>query len=311
MSRLNGHVAKALHGRQIKAKKNALKRLKRDFTSKTRNPSIRRAALLLGAAGFGAGLFLSIRNQPQLIQNLQWGSAFLVIAVGVPLTMIANAFEFILIGSSVKRQIPFLRALEISIIASAANMLPVPGGAMTRVAALKAYDVRYGDGIIITMLFAFIWIAVAFFFAGAFLFLRVPGIVAICFLSTGGITCAGCLLWVRRRGAPWSVVSWALIQRISLVSLDGLRLWWCLQALGINAGFSQAAAFVIGGVIGSAVSIVPAGMGIREGTSAALAPLVGLAAASGFMAAALNRILALAILTPAAGILGLMRRSQA
>lgn len=111
-----------------------------------------------------------------------------------------------------------------------------------------------------------------------------------------------------QRGARLKIVVWALIQRITLVSLDGLRLLWCLKALGVSAVFSQAAAFVVGGVIGSAVSIVPAGLGIREGVSAGLAPLVGLVAASGFMAAALNRILALSILAPVAFILGLTRR---
>ncbi len=271
---------------------------------------IYRIALLVGGSGFGIGFYLSLRSQPQLISDIQWLPATLVIIFGIPLTILANAFEFILIGSSFQRKISLLRAVEISVIASAANMLPLPGGTIARVAALRTYNIRYGEAIIANIIFALLWVAVAFVFAGMFLFLRSSGIISWFFLSIGIMVFIGIFLWISHRGISFIVVSWALLQRIFLVSLDALRLWWCLQALGLNAEYGQAATFVVGGVIGSAVSIVPAGLGVREGISAALAPLVGLAAASGFMASALNRLLALAVLSPCAFFLSLIRREK-
>lgn len=55
--------------------------------------SFRRFFLVLGAIVFAIGLFFAINNQPHLVHKIQWQYAILIIVVGVPLTMIANAFE--------------------------------------------------------------------------------------------------------------------------------------------------------------------------------------------------------------------------
>lgn len=280
------------------------------FQRAAKNDAVQRVALMLGGIIFGVGLFLAIRSQPQLLQNLKLGPVFLVLALGVPLTILANAFEFKLIGASVQRRIPFFRSLEISIIASAANMLPLPGGAVARVAALKAYEVRYSDGIQATLIFALLWVSLAFVFAGVCLLIYVFSSIGWLFLLFSLLIGGTSFIWSIGKNVRLRIFGWAVAQRLLIVLLDGLRLWWCFLALGVDASFTQAGTLVVGGVIGSAVSLVPAGLGIREGVSAGLAPIVGLAAAAGFMAAGLNRILALAILTPSALLIELMKKRK-
>lgn len=268
-----------------------------------------RIALLLGGAVFGGGLFLAVKNEPQLLQNLRWGPAVLVLVLGVPLTMLANAFEFKLAGASMQRSIPFFQALKISVVASAANMLPLPGGLATRVIALKSYEVSFKDGIAVNFLFAFVWVAIAFLFAG-FCLLSFDIWWKWVFLVIGAAAGGGSLIWARSRDISLYIFGLLSLQRLFMVFLGAFRIWWCLLALGIGAGYWQAAIFVVGGVIGSAVSIIPAGLGVREGISAGLAPIVGLSVASGFLAVALNRMLGLLILAPGALSIGLWQRKE-
>jgi len=61
------------------------------------------------------------------------------------------------------------------------------------------------------------------------------------------------------------------------------------------------------GVPGSAVFIVPAGLGIREGEAVAISLIVGLAASLGFMAALLNRLVGLSVIVPVPIILTLRK----
>jgi len=274
-----------------------------------KHQGFRRIALLIGGAGFGLGLILAIRSQPDLLHNIRWGPAILVIVLGVPSNMLANAFEFMLHGASMGRKIPFFSAVEISIISSAANMLPMPGGLATRVIALKSYNVQYRDGIAVNFLFAFIWIAVIFTFVGLCL-LPYDIWFKWFFLSIGLITGIISIVWAKKREISFHIFTLAALQRLIMAFLGALKLWWCLLALGVSAEFGQAAVLVISGIIGSAMSIMPAGLGIREGVSAGLATIVGLSAASGFLAAAVNRILSLLILTPSAIIIGLMQDTK-
>jgi hypothetical protein len=90
-----------------------------------------------------------------------------------------------------------------------------------------------------------------------------------------------------------------------LVIVDSARLFLCFAALGVDASFAQASGLAVAGVLGSAVSIVPAGLGVREGVAAAISPIVGLAASFGFLSAFLNRLAGLVVIAPLAAMLSL------
>ncbi|NRD90096.1 hypothetical protein C8024_12460 [Sphingopyxis sp. BSNA05] len=91
--------------------------------------------------------------------------------------------------------------------------------------------------------------------------------------------------------------------KAGLVLVDAFRLYLCLLALNVPAEFGQASVLTVSGFVGSSFSIVPAGLGIREGVSALLGPLVGLTAAAAFLASAANRIIGLIVSAPIAGLL--------
>ena len=273
------------------------------------NPKLRAAFLIVATALFAGGIAIALMDQPDVFEKIDWRPALMVVLIGGPITMLLNALEFILSGRLVGRTISFTRSLEVTVVASAANMLPLPGGAIVRVASLKEEGVRFGSGISVTLLIAWIWIGDAFFYAGAWMATIRMGLISIFFLLGGAATLVSGIavaLWISKGYIDPILV---IIVRIALVLTDAFRIYLCFEALGVNATFAQASVFAVASVVGSAVSIVPAGLGVREAVSAALAPVVGLTASVGFLAAALNRVLALLTIAPIAFVLSFSRYS--
>lgn len=254
---------------------------------------------------------MAIKSQPQLLHDLRWGPAVLILVAGVPLTLIANAFEFILIGASANHRIPFMKAFEISIIASAANMLPLPGGAITRVAWLKNAGVDIKRSAIITFLYALLWLGISFFLSGICIVSTGNDLIAGTFIFFGICVVVSCVYTMIKYNVKHAIIWGAIFQRTAITAIEAFRIWLCFKAIGADISFIQAGIFLISGVLGSAVSIVPAGLGIREGVSALLAPIAGIHAGTGFLAAAANRIFALFLLAPLAIIMGLKKRPKA
>ena len=151
---------------------------------------------------------------------------------------------------------------------------------------------------------ALIWIGVAFLYAGAWVWWLNPGALGPVFVAAGAAVLALSIRMAARRSGGWRTPLAIIGIKTALTVVDAARLMLCLGALGVPAGFGQASALTVSGVLGSAVSIVPAGLGIREAVAAALAPVVALGAAAAFVAATLNRLLGLILLTPLALWLG-------
>lgn len=272
-------------------------------------PEARRIVLGLAALFLVVGTALSLERNPEIVANLDWRPAVLLVLVAVPATIAVNACTFVLTGRLVGREIALPAALEISIVGTAANLLPLPGGTLVRVAALKAAGAGYREGTKATFLVAGMWIGVAFLFAGAWMASLGAGPVAWLFLLFGFAAWLACFGYaVRRQGGVGLPLSLTLA-KVALVATDACRMFLCLSALGLDVEFGQAAALAVAGVVGNAVSIVPAGLGVREAVSAGLAPLVGLGAGAAFLAATLNRLLGLATVVPLA--LGLLLSGRA
>lgn len=269
------------------------------------HPMFGRIALGCAAVFLVAGLLYSYNLQPQVLHDLVVWPVVLLIFIGVPLTLCLNAVEFGILARLGRVQVTLLKALEITLLGSAANLLPLPGSTLVRVAALKAGGAALFRGASSTIVVGVIWIAVAFGYSGGWMLAIANGLVAWLFLAIGALVLLGCVIWWRVLEGGYSLLLWMLITRLLLVIVDSARLFLCFAALGVEASFAQASGLAVAGVLGSAVSIVPAGLGVREGVAAAISPVVGLAAAFGFLSAFLNRLAGLVVIVPLAAILSL------
>ena len=249
-------------------------------------------ALLLG------GIVLAFSVQPDILQRVKWTPALVLLLVGIPVTILINSLEFQATARLLDRRITFRAALEVTTVGSVANLLPVPGGAITRIAGLKLAGSTLREGTMVIFLMSLAWIGVAFMVGSLPLILMGDRLAGWLLLAVGtaltGISIVASLKISASRKRTF--VAFAL--KVVLVVWDGMRMYLALLAVDAGIGLAGAYIFVLASVAGSTVTIIPAGFGIREGTSALLALVVGVPAALGFLAASLLRLTELIVLLP-------------
>ncbi|WP_159437136.1 lysylphosphatidylglycerol synthase domain-containing protein [Parasphingorhabdus marina] len=268
-----------------------------------KSPRFRRSVLIVAVLALVAGIYLSLRNQPELLQDVQWTPLVVLALFAVPVTMFFNALEFVLSARLIGHRVGMKSAVETTIVGSVANLLPIPGGAIVRVAALKSEGASVAKGTSTMIFVVAIWAAVSFGYSGIWLVAGGIGMLGLLFLMIGLAGAIACFAMSRQLLDDSLITAQLFACKFGLVLFDALRLYLCLLALGVMAGFGQASVLTVSGFVGASFSIVPAGLGIREGVSALLGPLVGLTAAAAFMASAANRLVGFAVSAPLAAIL--------
>ncbi|WP_205599864.1 lysylphosphatidylglycerol synthase domain-containing protein [Arhodomonas sp. KWT] len=222
----------------------------------------------------------------------------------MPLTVFTNAVQFWLTADLLRVHMPLARAVQITLLSTAANMLPLPGGSVVRIAALKSDDNTYRQGTAATVLVAGNWLGVTLVLAGCALLalgldrpgasVLVGGILALAAAGTG-------LRLLHKAELGWMLA--LVTAQMALVGIGTLRLWLCFRALGDPVAALEAIVLTLSTVIAAAVGVAPAGLGVTEATAAGIAATVGIPASLAFVAAALNRISGLAVVGPLATLL--------
>ncbi len=277
------------------------------------HPGLRRGALWLALGILVAGLVLSVRAQPDALTALDWRPLAALLLLVIPVVKLLNVFEYMLSGRLLGKSIGLMEGLEVTTIGAAANMLPLPGSTLVRMAGLKAAGAGYGKGAAAVLLASLIWLAVASLYAGlwiASLGSATPAArwVGPAFVAVGALLLVLCLVVAMRLEGGCRTLGLIAANRLVLVVIEALRFVLVLQAMGVAVSFAQASGLAVTGVLGSAVSIVPAGLGVRELVAAGLGPVVGISAAAGFLAAGIIRLLDLIFILALAGVLVLRRQ---
>jgi uncharacterized membrane protein YbhN (UPF0104 family) len=195
---------------------------------------------------------------------------------------------------------------------SAANLLPIPGAVVVRLANLHKGGVKVGRGINLTAIIGLTWVGSACLLGGIANFVGHPD------FGAGSVALGVSLL----------VVSLVLLARIlepgdrlagsveliaieaGFVTMQALRLWLVAAALRFDVSFAQSSALVIAAVSAAAIGFLPAGLGAREGIAAVLSPVVGIPAAVGLVITAVDRVVNLVVLSAFAGVVTLLTRGR-
>jgi hypothetical protein len=188
---------------------------------------------------------------------------------------------------------PWRTSLELTIYTSAANMLPLPGGVVTKLAGMKAHGVSYKAASVVLLLSFIIWGGLAFLYAAAALLALGLAEMALIFAAFGVVLCVIAVL-AFARFKQWGWVAMVAAMRIASLILETIRYVLALGLVGAAVTYLQASTFVVGSFVGSAVVIAPHGLGVAEAATALLSSFIGLSAGIGFMAAAVTRIARLA-----------------
>ena len=256
------------------------------------------AAVLLFVVAFALGLRTV---PPGTVDVTAWPFALVVLAV--PATSVANALEYAVAARIGGRRVVGWEAIEVSVLSSAANLLPLPGAALVRVRAMRRAGTSYRRALSVTAVVGGAWLATSLVLAGALLAVRRdaavagPGIAAVLVIGLLGLVASAVAVRSLAAGGEALRLSAALLAtEVLTVALAGLRYLLVLRGLGLDAGLEQAVALTVAGVLASAIGFVPGGLGLREALAGVIAGLVGLPAAVGVLAAAVDRLVALPVL---------------
>jgi len=247
--------------------------------------------IVAAAALFAVGLGVSIGSLDLTWNQVAIGPALLILGGLGPLTLVTASLSLQLSATAVGRQIGFRDGLSVSAVGSIAELLPLPGGAMVRGAALMRAGAGVRDSTWIVMLTAVLTLSMATALGSAPLIAAGSGLGYL-FLAAGSGGTLVSVVWIARRARTSLALAMVALRLVILV-LGVARVSAAFAAIGLAIRPIEATLFVISSALGSAVSIVPAGLGISEAIAAALALLVAVPPAAAFVAVALNRILGL------------------
>jgi len=253
-----------------------------------------RLVAALALALFGAGIVLSLRANPGLLLGLDWQA----VSVLLPLTLLVillGGIETRLLANGLGGQMALAEALRFTAYGSAANILPIPGAAMVRVAALQKSGARIRGASGVTLGAGLVWLGVAFLVAGLSIYAMEPWL-SVGISSFGVSLFAAGLAIARGSGLGVRFCAGVIVIKLVSIGVEIARYTVVITALGYPVGWTQSTLVSTAGALGSAVGIAPGGLGIREGAAAAFAAIVSLPPEVGFMAAALNRCVMLSLL---------------
>jgi hypothetical protein len=193
-------------------------------------------------------------------------------------------------------------ALRTVLVATAANLLPLPAGAVVRIQAMREEGVGGGRATSINVIGAGAWIATGLLVAALAAVGSAPTVAVVLTLGAGlaGVGLAVALV-ARTATVPTARASTLLvgIEAVTVV-IHGLRLVVVLLALGLDVTVRQGLTLGAATPLAAAAGVFPSGIGLAEALTALIAPLVALPAAAGFAATAFGRVVGLLVIVPLA-----------
>ncbi|MDP2497770.1 MAG: hypothetical protein Q8W44_07225 [Candidatus Palauibacterales bacterium] len=254
------------------------------------SPVTRRVLGVAALLVFLVSLGVAFRHLPTLDLRPE---LLLVVAAGAAAVFGINAAELRITGHLSRRRLSWSDAAEKTLWATAANLLPVPGGSLIRLQAVADGPDGWSRATRCTLVPSTGWFAATFLAAGA----------ALAYLGASAFALAALVL-----GLAGSLVTWLLMPpdrtsaetvlslsalELGFVAASSLRLLALFAALGHPIDPVAAVVLTTAAVLATAAGVFPGGLGLRELLSATVAPLLGLPPSLAVLVSALDRVVGL------------------
>jgi hypothetical protein len=255
-----------------------------------------RNRVLLLAASFAVFVILTVLSFAAIRGGVDFHLwAFLVLVfVATPAIALINAAEYRVIARIIGHDVPWAGAIHLTVVASAANLLPLPGGVMVRTQALRQRGSSYKGALGANAAAGMAWVATGCFAIGVLLVggsdRRIGtgvGLVAIAIAAVVGTL--GILRRAERERSLRHLVA-LLIVEVTTVILTAVRIALAFMMIGFHVDVVQAVALTASIIIAAAVGIFPAGLGLREALAGLIGSAVSLRAARSIAAIAADRV---------------------
>lgn len=246
--------------------------------------------LVLAGTIFLVGTVLAYRTLDVALSDMRLSFLLIVLVAGTPLTVFVNAAELRVIANAGHTTFSWLHATRTVVLATAANMLPIPGAAVVRTHALVANGVAMSVAVRLIMSAAIVWVGISAVVAGLAAATLLPGAALV--FAFGGVVAVGVGVLAFASRPRLTVTLLGVELATSLV--HAFRLWLVLLALGVDVDLREPIVLSAAAPLAAAAGVFPSGLGLAEGLSAAIAATIGLGAAIGFVATAVMRVVGLA-----------------
>jgi uncharacterized membrane protein YbhN (UPF0104 family) len=267
------------------------------------------AALLL----FVVGSIIAFARLPDVEQEPRWELLVVVGLIGVPLTLVFNGAEYQVAAAIASYRVSFSDALRVGFMSTAANMLPIPGALLVKAHAIRRLGGSYGGIAVASGVVAVSFVAVTCLLGGGLLLSFGQTFLGSALVA--GAVLLFALAFALLRAGRTSEESARLIlastaRAAGAVAVKAGRLYLVLIAFGYEAGATQALTLTVAAVIATMLGFFPGGLGAAEALAAAFAPLVGLSAAVGFVASAVDRLITMVGLAVIGAVVFLVDRRR-
>jgi len=261
-----------------------------------RSPQTERLLLVAALALFAVLTWVAFQNLPELEQPVRWVPLILIGAIAAPAMAFLNALEYRVAGKILGHRIGLASAIRVSVIATAANRLPIPGAVLVRVGALKRLGSGYGKATSSTATVGLAWMGTSFLAAGVLQYPSGRWEIGTALLGAGigAVALSYALMrWHAPPGSAPGLMAELLLIELGAVLMPTVKFYVALHALGFPVSIAQSAALAVSIVVAASTGFFPGGLGLREAIAAGLSPLVGLPAAVGLLASAVTRVIGL------------------
>lgn len=276
-----------------------------------KNANNRKTITLLAIAVFAAGLLFSAQR---LRQDISWNFSASLLASMLALliaTFLINSLRTHSHSRIVGANLSFGDNARISLFGSAMNMLPllIPAGMLMRMSNFVQHGGQ--SRLVIGVLLANYVLSLLSSLLLGLVMLNSDALFAMPRLLAfvGVLYVISLITFVRVSGSKYGVG--IAVLEMAAVCVDAVRIAICFKLLGFNIEIFQAAILTVSAILGSAVSIVPAGLGVRELVGAVISPLIGLLPEQTFLAIALNRVFGMLFFVGLSGLVLVSDRNEA
>lgn len=280
-----------------------------------RKPASPRARRILVAVAMVVFLAVSIPSFASLRdgQALNLAVLPLLVLVTTPLTVLANSAEYRVMGAINGHRIPWRDAVQLTVLATLANLLPLPGGVVVRTQALRNRGSTYKRALSANLAAGLAWIGCGAAAVGALLVPRSGERLLATGLLIGGAALLAAVAVLLRRADPAGARSHfarLLVIETGIVTVCAVRLWLAFTLIGLSAEPAQAVAISGSVIVAAAIGIFPAGLGLREALAGGIGVAVAVPATQAVAATAADRVAAQLGLALIAGVLAVLTRGR-
>lgn len=247
---------------------------------------------------------LAIVNFPETDEAISWPLILVGTVIGAPLAVLLNALEYRCTARSVGREVDVMPALRVTVVGSAANMLPLPGSTLVRIQAMTSMGSTVRSAGAASLMTGLVWVGATVTLAGLG-HTVVGGLLLGATVTTVGLAVTAAGLFMLRRGGRalfWSVAPTLVLVEVLFVLVAAVRLFLILRGLRIDVGAADVLALTVAAAVATAAGVFPAGLGLREVLTGVISPIVGIPAAAGVGAAVIDRIARMIMLAILAGV---------